>query len=196
VLWFAGSLEQDVASGSRFQVGQSMQLGWMRTWITALPDGTYGFEEPDMRSATPLVRQPGLSNALGHLRLQKDSLLSVLPVNALSFPSVQQTCLVCTRLTPSETFFLDRREPKGNDSGWIFGCQGDHEHNAAESWKKTWLYSAVVEICRRALPYLAFPPGSFLSMVGDSTPEFFLGDKRLTVRKGSYLDCVMGSLRR
>ena len=191
VRWFAASLESDVTSGTRFQVGQSMQLGWMWAWITTLPDGTYGFEEPDMKSAVPLVRQPGLTNTLGHLRVQKDTLESVLPANAISFPTVQQRCLVCTKLGNSGSFFLERREPKDNDSGWIFGCQAEHDHNTAQSWKKTWLYSAVVEACRRALPYLAFPPGSLVSVSADRTPELFLNHEELPIRKRSYLDLMI-----
>jgi len=191
VRWFAASLEENVASGTRYQVGESMQLGWMWAWIIKLPDGTLGFEEPDMQSAVPLVRLPGLTNNLRHLRLQKDTLESVLPVNVLAFPTVQQTCLVCTKLDDSSAFFLDRRQPQGNDSGWIFACQADHDHNTAQSWKKTWLYSAIVETCRRALPYLAFPPGSLISVAEDGIPQFFLNEKKLEVRKRSYLDLAI-----
>ena len=137
------------------------------------------------------MRQPGLTNTLGHLRAQKDTLESVLPVNALSFPTLQQTCWVCTKLGNSGSFFLDRREPKDNDSGWILGCRAGHDHNAAQSWKKTWLYSAVVETCRRALPYLAFPRGSRVSVSRDSPPELFLNGKKLLIRKRSYLDLMI-----
>lgn len=191
VRWFAGTLEQDVESGARFKAGQSMQIGWMWTWVTALPDGTYGFEEPDMKSATPLVRQTGLTNSLSHLRLQKDILESVLTAETLSFPSIQQTCLVCTRLGNAGAFFLDRREPDDKDSGWIFGCESDHNHEMTASWQKTWLYTAVVGTCRRALPYLAFPPGSLITVDEKDSPVFYLNDKQLPIRKDSYLHLLM-----
>jgi len=196
VRWFAGTLEDDVKSGARFKVGQSMQIGWMWTWLTALPDGTYGFEEPDMKSATPLVRQAGLTNSLGHLRLQKDTLESVLSAESLSFPSLQQTCLVCTRLENGGAFFLDRREPDDKDSGWIFGCESDHDHQTAASWQKTWLYTAVVGNCRRALPYLAFPPGSLITVGADCSPVLYLDDKPLSIRKDSYLQQMIERLKR
>src|SRR5262245_15033582 len=48
-LWFAGTLEQMVQSGSRFQEGQSLQIGWSVAWFVALPNGNLGFEEPDMK---------------------------------------------------------------------------------------------------------------------------------------------------
>lgn len=187
VRWFASSLERDVDSGTRFEVGQSMQIGWMWVWFVALPDGTYGLEEPDMKTGTPLTRQPGLTNSLGHLRFQKDTLESVLPATSLSFPSIQQTCLVCTRLAKDGAFFLDRREPTDKDSGWIFGCESDHDHQTAASWQKSWLYTTVVDNCRRALPYLAFPPGSLITVTPQDVPAFFLNEKQLPIRKGSYV---------
>jgi hypothetical protein len=110
-LWFAGTLEQMVQSGSCFQGGQSLQIGWSVAWFVALPNRTLGFEEPDMKSM-PVVRQPGLTNSLGHLRLHKDTLESVLCSDALSFPSLQHSCLVCTRLAPAGSFFMDRRQPQ------------------------------------------------------------------------------------
>jgi hypothetical protein len=73
VLWFAGTLEQIVQSGSCFQGGQSLQIRWSIAWFVALPNGTLGFEEPDMKSM-PVVLQPGLTNSLSHLRLHKDTL--------------------------------------------------------------------------------------------------------------------------
>ena len=191
-LWFTGVIERDVEGGARFQVGQSMQIGWMWAWFTVLPDGTYGFEEPDMKSATPLVRQAGLTNSLGHLRFQKDTLESVLSAEELSFPSIQQTCIVCTRFPSSGAFFVERREPKDNDSGWIFGClDSDHDHQTKPGWQKSWLYSAVVAKCRPVLPYLAFPPGSVINVDKDGSPEFYLRDKRLLVRKDSYVHRLM-----
>lgn len=187
VLWFADQLEEMVSSGSRFQIGQSLQIGWMLVWFTASSNGTLGFEEPDMKSATPLVRQAGLTNALGHLRFQKDTLESVLPATALTFPTIQQTCLVCTQLRSTEAFFLDRREPTEKNSGWVFACESSHDHQTAASWQTAWLYSTVVERCRRALPYLAFPPGSVITVDTHDVPDFYLNDKRLLIRKDSYL---------
>jgi hypothetical protein len=189
--WFAGVLEGNVASGTRYQIGESVQIGWMWAWVTALPDGTYGFEEPDMKTANAVVRQPGLTNSLGHLRFQKDTLESVLPAKALSFPSFEQTYLVCTRLEKEGPFFLDRRDPTEKDSGWVLACQSDHDHNTAASWQKTWLYSALVGTCRRALPYLAFPPGLVISVDEKNSPAFFLNDKLLPVRKDSYVHRLM-----
>jgi hypothetical protein len=184
--WFAGVLEQMVQSGSRFQPGQSLQIGWSVVWFVARANKTLGFEEPDMKSI-PLVRQPGLTNSLRHLRLHKDTLESVLCSDALSLPSLQQSCLICTRLARLGSFFMDRRQPQRADSGWFVGCQADeHDHNDPTTLRTVSLYEAVVVICPRALPYLAFPPGATIA-VGDAL-SFFMNGEPLEIRKGSFVD--------
>jgi hypothetical protein len=184
--WFAGILEQMVQSGSRFQPGQSLQIGWSVAWFVALPNKTLGFEEPDMKSM-PLVRQPGLTHSLRHLRLHKDTLESVLYSDALSLPSLQQSCLICTRLAHSSSFFMDRRQPQGADSGWFIGCQADeHDHNDPTTLRTVSLYEAVVIICPRALPYLAFPPRATIAV--DEALSFFMDGEPLEVREGSFVD--------
>jgi hypothetical protein len=184
--WFAGVLEQMVEAGSRFAAGQSLQIGWSIVWFVAQPGDSLGFEEPDMTSI-PLARQPGLTNALAHLRLQKDTLESVLPPDALAFPTLRESCLVCTRLAPSIAFLMDRHPPEGMDCGWFIGCQEeDHDHNDLSALKKVSLYEAVVARCPRALPYLAFPPSAMIAV--DDAPTFFLEGEPLEVKKGSFVD--------
>jgi hypothetical protein len=187
--WFAGGLEQMVQSGSRFQPGQSLQIGWSLVWFVALPNETLGFEEPDMKSM-PLVRQPGLTNSLRHLRLHKDTLESVLSSDALSFPSLQQSCLICTRLARSSSFFMDRRQPQCAESGWFIGCQADeHDHNDPTALKAVSLYEAAAIICPPALPYLGFPAGATIAV--DEVLSFFMDGEPLKVRKGSFVDAQL-----
>src|SRR5262249_50893759 len=99
----------------------------------------------------------------------------------------RQTCLVCTRLENAGAFFLDRRQPEDRDSGWIFGCDSDHDHESAASWQRASLYSAVVDTSARALPYLAFPPGALVAVDAQGSPTFYLNDEQLSVRKNSYV---------
>jgi hypothetical protein len=184
--WFAGVLEGMVQSGSRFEIGQSLQVGWSVAWFTGLSSGVLGFEEPDMRSM-PIVRQAGLTNSLGHLRLQKDTLESVLPPDALSFPSLLQSCLICSRVQSSPTFFMDRSSSADADCGWFIGCcDENHDHNQLSELRKVSLYEAVARYCGGALPYLAFPSGSLV--VVDELPTFFANGQELEIRPGSYVD--------
>lgn len=102
------ALRQMVRDGSRFLPGHSLQLGGSLVLFTNLPEGTLGFEEPNM-SSMPIIRQSGLTNSLRHLRLQKNSLESVLPAENLAFPSLRQTCTICTKLAQSESFLMERQ---------------------------------------------------------------------------------------
>lgn len=181
--WFAGVLEDMVQSGSRFAVGQSLQVGWSIAWFTEVSSGVLGFEEPDMRSM-PIVRQAGLTNSLRHLRQQKDTLESVLPSDALSFPSLLQSCLICSRVQRSTVFFMDRNSPEDTDSGWFIGCCDEsHDHNQCSELRKVSLYEAVTRLCGGALPYVAFPPGSLV--VVDKVPTFFVNGEELQIRPGA-----------
>lgn len=183
---FASSLEHMVESGSRFQPGQTIQIGWSIAWCVSQPNGILGFEEPDMKSM-PMAKQIGLTDSLRHVRLQKDTLESVLSVDALLFPSLQQSCLVCTRLSNSGKFFMDRSEPRGADSGWFIGCVIDgHNHNDVSNLKKVSLYEAAVTLCPGMLPYLAFPPKTVINF--DESPSFSVDGKPVEVRRGSFLD--------
>jgi len=192
--WFAGSLEEMVQSGSRFEAGQTLQIGWSIAWFVTAENDTLGFEEPDMKSM-PVRHQPGLTNSLAHLRLHKDTLESVLPADALCFPSLQQSCIVCTTLAHSNSFFMNRDRPNNRHSGWFIGCQADaHDHNDPSTLKLVSLYEAVVVLCPRALPYLAFPLGAVITVA--ETPSFSMAGEPLEVRKGSFVDAQYGKSRR
>jgi hypothetical protein len=186
VRWYAGVLEQMVQSGSRFKAGKTIQLGWSVLRVMSLADGTLGLEEYDLK-ALPATRQPGVTESLRVLRLQKDTLESVLPSKSLAIPSLAQSCIVCTRLTDSKPFLMQRGAVKDEVSGWFFGCAGsDHDHNAVENLKKVTLYEAIVGHCRAALPFLGFLPGALISVEGE--PVFFLNGERLAVRKDSLVN--------
>jgi len=189
---FAELLESMVHAGSRFEIGQSLQIGWSRAWFTrgSLP-GLLAFEEPDMQSM-PIARQPGLTYSLAHLRFQKDTLQSVLPADALEFPSLLDSCLVCSRVELSPVFFMDRHEPDGAISGWFIGCCDEaHDHNQLSELERVSVYEAVIRRCRGALQYLAFPAGAMI--VADEWPEFFMNGKELEVRPGSFVDATLNA---
>jgi hypothetical protein len=190
--WFAEVLEGMVHVGSRFEIGQSLQIGWSLAWFTrGSSPGVLGFEEPDMRSM-PIVREPGLTHSLSHLRFQKDTLQSVLPADALAFPSLLQSCLVCSRVELSPAFFMDRNEPNGADSGWFIGCcDEEHDHNQLSELEKVSVYEAVIRRCGGALQYLAFPAGAMI--VVDEWPEFFMNGKELEIRSGSFVDATLNA---
>lgn len=186
VRWFVGTLERMVAAGEKFSDGQSYQLGWTFMLIKANDEGSLGFMEPEM-SRMPIEWEPGVTHALRHLRLHKDVVESVLPAESLSFPSLRQSCLVCTKVDQAGTLLMDRLDSKGDDSGWFIGC-GDraHDHNSVENLERVSLYEAAVSLAPPVLPFLALPAGAFVGLRG-GPPVIFYEDKELEIRTGSYL---------
>jgi hypothetical protein len=190
VLWLAGILEQQVANGERFSDNQSFQLGWMFTLIHQNDNGTLSILEPEM-TEMPIRWQNSVTNTLRHLRLQKDTGESLLPAEALVFPSYRQSCIVCDRLGHSREIVMDRREPGDQESGWFIGCVADeYDHNNPDNLRVVSLYEAVVCLEPRVLRYLALPPGVLLH-VGGEQAVFFLDESRLEIRPGSYLEKVL-----
>src|SRR5690242_5545186 len=48
--WLTRTLEEMVASGSRFKAGETLQLGWMVNRFEQGEGGTLRLQEPDMKS--------------------------------------------------------------------------------------------------------------------------------------------------
>jgi hypothetical protein len=158
-----GRLLQDMASsGTRFDGGQTMQAGWSVVRFEVAGDGVLEFREPDFRSM-PVKWVPGLSTTLMHMGMQKEIVESVLPVEELTIPGMRQSCVTCSRIGTEPGFYMDRSEPRGEDSGWFFGClKKDHDHHARANLMSMSLYEAVVRRVRAALPFLAMPAGSLV----------------------------------
>jgi hypothetical protein len=186
VRWFAGWLEQSVAQAKRFTPGQTCQIGWMVTEIRQGGDGLLSIWEPDMR-AMPVAWTESVSHTLAHLRLQKDVVESVLSADELSYPSMLQSAIICTRLGEKDGLVMERTEPSGADSGWFFGCRdGDHGHNDVAALRRVSLYEAAVRFVPQIVPYLALPEGVLIE-VRKGVPAIFQDGGLLEFKSGSYL---------
>jgi len=186
VRWFVGWLEEAVAGGELFADGQTCQVGWIVTEVRAGPDGCLALWEPDMRQM-PVARVESVSYTLAHLRRQKDVCESVLAARELSFPSMLQSAIICTRLGKTEGVVMERSEPSGSDSGWFCGCRGDkHDHNSISELRMVSLYEAAVRYAPQIVPYLALPEGVLIG-ADDAAPTIFRHGQPLAFKPGSYL---------
>ena len=164
VEWFGGVLQGMANDGSRFEAGQTMQVGWSVVRLEAADDGPLEFREPDFRSM-PVKWMPGLSNTLVHMALHKEIVESVLQPEELTIPGMRQSCVACNRIGTEPGFDMERQEPRGEDSGWFFGClKQEHDHQAPVNLVRMSLYEIVVRRTRAALPFLAMPPGSLVAL--------------------------------
>jgi hypothetical protein len=185
--WFVAWLEEAVATGSRFAPGQTCQVGWVVTEVREEESGDLCLWEPDMQQF-PVTWVGSVSRTLSHLRRQKDVCESVLDTSDMSFPSMLQSALVCTRLGQTSGIVMERQAVSGErDSGWFCGCTGeDHDHNAVGELRTVSLYEAAVRFAQQIVPFLALPEGVLLETnVGE--PKIFRDGNPLTFKPGSYL---------
>jgi hypothetical protein len=186
VRWLVGWLEQSVAQGKRFAPGQTCQIGWIVTEVRQVNDGHLSLWEPDVR-VMPVAWTESVSNTLAHLRLQKDVVESVLSVDALSYPSMLQSAIICTRLGQKDGLVMERTEPSGTDSGWFFGCRDeDHGHSDVAELRRVSLYEAAVRYAPPIVPYLSLPAGVLIG-VSKGVPAIFQDGDLLEFKSGSYL---------
>lgn len=185
VAWLARWLEQSVGEGARYRPGQTCQVGWMITEVRQDNNGNLTLWEPDLCSL-PVKWSEGVTQALAHLRIQKDAVESVFRGDDLSFPSMLQSAIVCTQLGKSQGAILERTDSDGADSGWFCGCRDEeHNHNDVSELTRVSLYEAALQ-APLIIPFLAFPSGVLLS-VDENKLILFHDGRPLNFRPGSYL---------
>lgn len=187
--WLIKGLEEMVASGSRFQAGETLQLGWMINRFEAGPGGTLRLHEPDMQSM-PIKFVDSADATLKAVRRQKDTTESFSAPVPMAFPSLVQSIIVPPDFATVATFSLERREPEDRASGWAM-VGGDKAPTREEfaNYKLVSLYEFALR--RPELVHLlAMPPGSVIGVPANGAREYYLDDKPLTVASGSYLDLL------
>lgn len=186
VEWFIGWLQDSVAEGTWYKAGETCQIGWVLVQVRQHDGDELTFYEPDMGSF-PIEWTEGVTSTLSQLRRQKDVVESVLGAEEVSFPSLRQSAIVCTRLGQYADMILERTNPEGLDSGWFCGCrEDDHDHNNVAELRKVSLYEAAVRYAPQIVPYLAFPPGVLVALCDDA-PVIFHHGEPLEFLPGSYL---------
>ena len=136
----------------------------------------------------PVVWSESVSHTLAHLRAQKDVVESVMVGEEISFPSMRESAIICTRLAQGENFIMERIQPSGMDSGWFCGCwENNHDHNDPAELRCVSLYEATVRYSSEIVPYLALPSG-FSVVVRNGAPILYKDGEPLAFKKMSYLE--------
>lgn len=189
--WLVCTLESMVASGSRFMSGQTIQIGWGCLKFGVLAEGSLRLLEPDYTSKPPIEFVDSVTQTLSHLRLQKDIVESYFGIEEIAFPSLMESCIVCTNAEAADVV-MDRMAAEPPDSGWFIGCTREsHDHNDLENLTKVSVYEAVQRF-PAAIGFLALPFGVFLK----STPgdiRILLGDVEITPKEASYVARLLQS---
>jgi hypothetical protein len=186
---FLSDLEQLVANGERFKIGETMQIGWMITKLASGPNGRLVITEPDMK-AIPIEFVDSLDNTLLHLRVQKDSVESLGKDVALAFPSLRQSIVVHKNYRAARQLTLERvdrkEDDRTDDSGWWLLDQADKAGNQnVDNFMKISLYQLAIDR-PDLVKFLAIPRG-YIIVVSPKGVIALKGSNQVQFLEGSFL---------
>lgn len=186
-------IETEVAQGRKFLPDQTVQYGWSIMKVRQDSDEMISLSEPDFTSM-PIVFVNSVSNTLLHTMLQKFVAESVNAEDAMNFPSLRQSCIVCSKFGDQQGLVAERQQPSNErDSGWFFGCQQpDHSHNTPNELQLKSLYECAACVDSRVIPFLALPVGFRVDLRGERITVSRSGDV-VPIKSGSYLHNKYGS---
>jgi hypothetical protein len=118
--WLISYFETEVASGTRFEANQTVEIGWSLLLLRESGDCLEVWE-PDF-DAMPIRWCLGVNNTLRHLTLQRSVCqeLNCEPV----FPSIRHAGAVSPSFVTCDAFTMSRDQPANSDSGWVFREEG------------------------------------------------------------------------
>ena len=157
--WIVTYFESQISAGTRFQDGQTIQLGWSSLLLRKVGD-VLEVLEPDF-AACPIRWCQGLNHTVRHLHLQR-AVCGLFGCEPL-FPSLRPAGVVSPKFAGSRRYTMSRDEPADSDSGWVFAESG----YAGSEGEFCSLYQvALFKI--ETVPFLALPTSSHVTI----GPEF------------------------
>jgi hypothetical protein len=181
--WLVASLEESVAAGTRFEVGQLFQLGWMLTKYES-EDGFLTFVEPDMQSL-PISWARGLTNTLLQYRIQCDTAESLGVPNV--FPSIRQSLIVGVDLRSATTGYVLERQISEDDSGWFVGnYDSELDYGQPEALERMSLYELAL-IAPKLIMFLGLSAEIRITFTNRHLDIKFNGSS-LNLKAGSFLE--------
>jgi len=175
--------EEEVSKGVKYNVGESLQLGFMLNQFSGLKDGRLILEEPDMKSL-PIKFIASMNYTFKTLRQQKDVVESIETNVDLAFPTLREAIAVHKNYKTSKAIVLERVSPEGSQSGWWVHDQSDSN---PDNYALTSLYQFALDR-PDLVKYLALPIGSKVFDIKGAKIQISLNDQNLAIKKGSFID--------
>jgi hypothetical protein len=181
-------LEGAVARGTRFEPGQTIQIGWGTLRVIARRDGALGLEE----RVDPETWAETVDRTLHQTWYQKEVASSLGLAERLQFPRQDHAAMVSKCAMEASSWLLTRLEADdARFSGWSIACTEDHDHGDRA-------FPPLLAVVMR-LPFvtqfLALPPGAAVLVMGPGRirAHAWLDGKELTPVAGSYLAALNGA---
>jgi len=177
-------IENRVASGARFEVGQHAQIGSNLLRVAAAGD-----------RLTFLERVPGTEDewerscarTLMAMYRQRCCLESVGMLDQLSYPAPDSFAMVCKRVdeAPAVVFL---RQSVDEGSGWAVVCADeDHDHDNVDELLATTVQTMCENVALFEI-FVAMPAGTLVVREGDRIVAFDHDRKALEILPDSFLD--------
>ena len=181
---FKSTLEEMVASGSRFKTGETFQVAWMILKFAEADKGRLKLMEPDLKGM-PIQYVDGVSRTLRIMRAQRDSADSFGLLGQMKLTTLMDVILVPEDPGQIEIAQLHREPTKGQMSGWVLLEAG----RDPPDFRPMSMYE--LALSRPDLvKFFALPPG--VDAIVNTTGEvgLYLDGKPLTPEAGSFIDML------
>jgi hypothetical protein len=156
--WLADTIAGFEARGGRLGDGVAVEVGWTTFVLRIQPDGSLLVYEPEYGADPFKTVRPDVTVSLTILAAQIDMTraLSLTPLPC----RFDQKLIVRKGVLDSPRIFANRREPKGEDSGWYIGSaqEGAGQPPRAEDLESMRLFQ-LVQRRSEILYALALPVG-------------------------------------
>jgi hypothetical protein len=176
-------VEERVAKGARFEVGQHLQIGsgLLRvdaagerlTFLERVPGSDDTWERSVVRTLLAMYRQRCTLESVGML-------------DRLTYPAPYSFAMACTRVDEAAAVVFVRQDSE-DGSGWAVLCADeDHDHDDADQL----LATTVETLCERVELFeifMAMPPGSLVIREGSRIVALDFNREPLELVDGSFL---------
>jgi len=143
-----GYFETQAQAGTRFQDGQTVELGWSLLLLRQI-EGHLEVFEPDFDSM-PIRWCKGVNNTVRHLHLQR-AVCDLFDCEPL-FPTIRHAGIISPNFLSCRDYTMSRDVPSGSDTGWVFAEWG-YAESEGQFCSLYQLALQKVEI----VPFLALP---------------------------------------
>lgn len=181
---FKSTLEDMVASGSRFKAGETFHVAWMILKFAEADQGRLKLMEPDLKGM-PIQYVDGVNRTLRIMRAQRDTADSFGLVAQMKLTTLMDVILVPEDPASVGVVQLHREPPNEHMSGWVLleACQDPPDFRPMS------LYELVLSR-PELVKFFALPPGVDVIVVPTGEVGVYQDGKPLTAEAGSFIDML------